>query len=435
MSNEVVIRVEDVGKRYRLGTTYGGAGLLSERLGNALRRPFQRGKHRAESAEFWALRNVSLEIERGQVVGLIGRNGAGKSTLLKLLSRITLPTEGRIELEGRVGTLLEVGTGFHGELTGRDNIFLNGTILGMRRREIAARYDDIVEFSGIARFIDTPVKRYSSGMFVRLAFAVAAHLETDILLVDEVLAVGDTDFQRKCLGKMQEVAEGGRTVVFVSHNMAAVQRLCNHAFLLDSGRLVREGRSDDVVAAYLEEAGTDQLGGEATIAPESHRVGGEDVRLLRVALVGPRGGRTDHLNFGERPTVEATFEVSKPVDDAFVELGISDAADGSRVATLHSIDRGRAPLELEPGVYTISVEIALALLPGEFAIDVGLHRIGGETLDAVERALRFSVSRTGGLGSTESWPWPTVRGLVRPDGEWALAPGETLPATLGAREQ
>jgi lipopolysaccharide transport system ATP-binding protein len=434
MSNEAVIRVQNVGKRYRLGTTYGGAGLLSERLGNALRRPFQRREDRAESGEFWALHNVWLEIERGQVVGLIGRNGAGKSTLLKLLSRITLPTEGRIELHGRVGTLLEVGTGFHGELTGRENIFLNGTILGMRRREVAARYDDIVEFSGIARFIDTPVKRYSSGMFVRLAFAVAAHLETDILLVDEVLAVGDTDFQRKCLGKMQEVAEGGRTVVFVSHNMAAVQRLCNHAFLLDSGRLTRAGRSEDVVAAYLEEAGADQVGGEATIAPEAHRVGGEDAQFLRVALLGPGGGRTDHLNYGERPTVEATFEVTKLVDDAVVELGLSDAADGGRVATLHSTDRGRAPFELEPGIYTISIEIALALLPGEFAIDVGLHRIGGHTLDAVERVLRFSVSRTGGLGSTERWPWSTVRGLVRPDAEWSLAPNDALPAPLEARQ-
>jgi hypothetical protein len=216
--------------------------------------------------------------------------------------------------------------------------------------------------------------------------------------------------------------------------MAAVQRLCNHAFLLEAGRLVRAGRSDDVVAAYLEEAGADQLGGEATIAPEAHRTGGEEARLLRLALLGPGGGRTDHLNYGDRPTVEATFEVTKAVDDAMLELGISDAADGSRVATVHSTDRGRAPLSLEPGLYTISVEVALALLPGEFAIDMGVHRIGGQTLDAVERALRFSVSRTGGLGSTEFWPWPTVRGLVRPDAEWSLAPSDALPAPLEARQ-
>jgi lipopolysaccharide transport system ATP-binding protein len=399
-----------------------------------LRAPFRGRDGHSDAQEFWALRDVSLEVERGEVVGLIGRNGAGKSTLLKLLSRITLPTEGRIELRGRVGTLLEVGTGFHPELTGRDNVFLNGTILGMRRHEVAARFDEIVEFSGIARFIDTPVKRYSSGMYVRLAFAVAAHLQADILLVDEVLSVGDAEFQRRCLGKMHEVAEGGRTIVFVSHNMAAVQRLCNRSFLVESGRLAKTGPSDEVVSSYLAEAGATQAGGEATIPSGAHRVGGDDARLLRVALLGPDGARTDHLNYGERPTIEATFEVSKPVGDAVFELGISSAADGTRVATVHSTDQGRGPLELERGTYTMSGEVDLVMLPGEFAIDIALFRIGGETLDAVDRALRFSVSRTGGKGSTEAWPWATVRGLVRPDAEWALAPGDAVPATLEATE-
>jgi lipopolysaccharide transport system ATP-binding protein len=263
---------------------------------------------------------------------------------------------------------------------------------------------------------------------------VAAHLQADILLVDEVLSVGDAEFQRRCLGKMHEVAEGGRTIVFVSHNMAAVQRLCNRSFLVESGRLAKTGPSDEVVSSYLAEAGATQAGGEATIPSGAHRVGGDDVRLLRVALLGPDGARTDHLNYGERPTIEATFEVSKPLDDAVVELGISSAADGTRIATLHSTDQGRAPLELERGAYTIRGEVDLVMLPGEFAIDLALIRIGGETLDSVEQALRFSVSRTGGAGSTEVWPWAIVRGVVRPEAEWVLTAGEVPRVALEATE-
>jgi lipopolysaccharide transport system ATP-binding protein len=431
MSRETAIQIHGVGKRYRLGVTrYGGAGLLSERIGNALRRPFQRGGPPDPAGEIWALREISLSVEQGEVVGLIGRNGAGKSTLLKLLSRITLPTEGRIELRGRVSTLLEVGTGFHPELTGRDNVFLNGTILGLRRREIAARFDDIVEFSGVSRFIDTPVKRYSSGMYVRLAFSVAAHLEADILLVDEVLAVGDAEFQRKCLGKMRDVADSGRTIVFVSHNMAAVQRLCDRAFLIQAGRLIAAGPSDAVVGRYLEEAGTSQSGGEATIPAEAHRFGGEDARLVRMALLGSDGVPQDRLNFGESPTLELTFELYTPLHDGLFELGVSNAADGSRIATLTSTDRGRPPLELEPGLYTITAQLALPMMPGEFAVDVALHRIGGQTLDAIDSALRFSVARTGGKGSTESWAWVTVRGFIRPDADWELTPAEALPEAI-----
>ena len=248
------IRAEKVGKHYRLGNH---PNLLAERLGHGLDRLMGRRARPPHSGgdaaagggplDLWALRDVSLEVQPGEVVGLIGRNGAGKSTLLKLLSRITPPSEGRIELRGRVGTLLEVGTGFHPELTGRENIFLSGTILGMSRREIQRQYDVIVEFSGVQRFIETPVKRYSSGMYVRLAFAVAAHLEPEILLVDEVLAVGDAEFQRKCLGKMHDIAAGeGRTIVFVSHNLAAVQRLCQRSYWFEQGRLAAQGPSRDV---------------------------------------------------------------------------------------------------------------------------------------------------------------------------------------------
>src|SRR5918911_1420816 len=232
-----IIRAENLKKQYRLGVGRVRYGTLREAVTERLRSSL--GRRRTESEDtFWALKGVTFEIKPGEVVGIIGRNGAGKSTLLKILSRITEPTEGRVEVYGRVGSLLEVGTGFHQELTGRENIYLNGSILGMSRKEIEAKFDQIVAFSEIGKFLDTPVKRYSSGMYVRLAFAVAAHLEPDILVVDEVLAVGDAEFQKKCLGKIGEVARAGRTVLFVSHQLSAVKQLCERAILLDRGKLV-----------------------------------------------------------------------------------------------------------------------------------------------------------------------------------------------------
>ena len=250
--NEVVIRAEHLGKRYRIGGQQAGYKTLRESLMSALQAPAHWiGQAHQEQPTIWALDDVSFEIHRGEAVGIIGRNGAGKSTLLKILARITRPTRGRAELIGRVGALLEVGTGFHGELTGRENVFLNGAILGMGRREIARKFDEIVDFAGVTQFLDTPVKYYSSGMYVRLAFAVAAHLEPEILVVDEVLAVGDAEFQKKCLSKMGTASVEGRTVLFVSHNMSAVQDLCRTAFWLDRGRVVFSGDTRTTVAAYL----------------------------------------------------------------------------------------------------------------------------------------------------------------------------------------
>src|SRR5256714_4756262 len=247
-----MITVENVGKRYRIGQSQASYSTLRDSLVEAVRSPFKRLARNNGPAEFiWAVENVSFEVKPGEVVGLIGRNGAGKSTLLKLLSRITEPTKGRILLYGRVGSLLEVGTGFHAELTGRENIYLNGAILGMARNEIVRKFDEIVSFAEVEKFIDTPVKHYSSGMYLRLAFAVAAHLEPEILLVDEVLAVGDARFQRKCLGKMSDVAQQGRTVLFVSHNMAAVQQLTTHSVMLDSGAFIERGTAAKIVSHYL----------------------------------------------------------------------------------------------------------------------------------------------------------------------------------------
>src|SRR5262245_27969472 len=253
------IRIERLGKRYRLGAPRGAFsyGSLRDTLVEAPGEAWRRvrgalaGGNGASAPVLWALEDVSFDVAPGEVGGIVGRNGGGKSTLLKILSRVTRPTEGVAEFRGRLGSLLEVGTGFHPELTGRDNIYLNGAILGMRRYEIRRKFDDIVDFSGVAAFIDTPVKRYSSGMYVRLAFAVAAHLEPEILVVDEVLAVGDAAFQRQCLGKMQEVSRSGRTILFVSHNMPAVTRLCERAVLLADGAVVEDGPAEQVVARYL----------------------------------------------------------------------------------------------------------------------------------------------------------------------------------------
>src|SRR5437870_3429424 len=254
--SDIAIRVENLSKRYEIGAAKRRHDTLRDQLADGLKALFRNnGQPRQRKESIWALKDVSFEIKHGEVVGFIGRNGAGKSTLLKILSRITAPTAGHAEVRGRVGSLLEVGTGFHGELTGRENIYLNGSILGMGRREIARKLSDIVEFSGVEKFIDTPVKRYSSGMYVRLAFSVAAHLEPEILLVDEVLAVGDAEFQRRCLGRMEELSRHGRTVLFVSHQMQVLARLCDRAILLREGRVVEDGPSEQVVAHYLQSEG------------------------------------------------------------------------------------------------------------------------------------------------------------------------------------
>lgn len=438
---EPAISVENLGKRYQIGS--GRGDMLSERIHRvasapwrALRRNKQvqvshmRTPHGSER-EIWALRGVSLEIDRGEAIGLIGPNGAGKSTLLKLLSRITLPTEGRITLRGRVATLLEVGTGFHPELSGRENVFVNGAILGMRRREIEAKFDEIVEFSGVEQFIDTPVKRYSSGMFVRLAFAVAAHLEPEILLVDEVLAVGDAEFQRKCLGKMQEVSEHGRTIVFVSHNLSAIQRLCSRAFWIGNGRIAGEGAPSSVISAYMRQSGLRQEGGETTIGPDVHRIGTGGARLVSAALVNDLEEPTTQLAIGERFGVRLRFEVFEPIDDAVVELGIS-SADGTRVGTAQNVDRDGRPFTLEPGTYDVQTWLGLALLPGEFQLGIAIHRLVGLTLDLVDAVLSFSVLNTT-LDDSFHYPWLVVRGSVRPESQWSISAASPIASTSSAR--
>jgi lipopolysaccharide transport system ATP-binding protein len=358
--------------------------------------------------DFWALRDVSFDIPRGARVGILGRNGAGKSTLLKLLSRITEPSSGRIKINGRVASLLEVGTGFHPELSGRENIFLNGAILGMSRREIQSRFDEIVEFAEVERFLDTPVKRYSSGMYVRLAFAVAAHLEPEILIVDEVLAVGDVQFQKKCLGKMQSVADSGRTVLFVSHNLAAIESLTTHCVLLQSGRVAAHGRTSEVVAQYLQKAGSPNQVTFDTDSLSRKYAGNEKARIVQLRLT--------------RPT--PVFAADEDFRFVAVIRGAMDA-DCVRVSmTVFANDGTPVGSSFGPGVVRITaggvheIEVVLrspCLAPGAYycglSVGTGDHRTGHVDFDVVLDTLNFEVRPPAGEDSTAvSWPrnWGTI---------------------------
>jgi lipopolysaccharide transport system ATP-binding protein len=311
---DVAMHVENVGKQFRVGRQQGGYRTLREMIVSGLERPLRWMAQATQRQScgggepddrIWALRNVTFDVRHGEVVGIIGCNGAGKSTLLKILSKITEPTEGFADIYGRVASLLEVGTGFHPELTGRENVYLNGAILGMRRTEIQRKFDDIVAFAGVERFIDTPVKHYSSGMTVRLAFSVAAHLEPEILIVDEVLAVGDAAFQKKCLGKMEGVAKAGRTVLFVSHNMIAVQSLCHRAIWLHEGTIVEDGKPVDVVARYLRNAVSTQT--EQRWADPQRAPGNSAVRLHRIGVKGPDASQPELIAMDQPFQIEVEF--------------------------------------------------------------------------------------------------------------------------------
>lgn len=309
--NQPIIRVKNIGKKYQINHRLGGYVALRDILTNIVKSPFRFVRHKIgleKDEEFWALKNVSFEINKGEVVGIIGANGAGKSTLLKILSQITPPTEGEIILQGRVGSILEVGTGFHPELTGRENIFLNGAILGMKRGEIEKKFDNIAKFSGVEKFLDTPVKHYSSGMYVRLAFSVAAHMDSDILIIDEVLAVGDAEFQKKCLGKMEEITKTqGRTIIFVSHNMTAVSRICDRTILIRKGEIVKDGPTKAVVEAYTSSG----LGPTAEKEWKSSAPGNNIVRLGAVRIK-QNDKVTGTIDIRDPIDIEMEYEVTLP---------------------------------------------------------------------------------------------------------------------------
>lgn len=385
MTEKPIIEVKHLSKHYQIGMdrTYKR---FTESVTNSVCHPLKTIREATQPKDsFWALKDVNFEVERGEVLGIIGRNGAGKSTLLKVLSRITYPTEGEIVMRGRVGSLLEVGTGFHPELTGRENIYFNGAILGMKKREIDDKFDEIVKFSGVEKFLDTPVKRYSSGMNVRLAFSVAAHLEPEILLVDEVLAVGDAEFQKKCLGKMGEVAKEGRTVLFVSHNMGAISGLCNSALLLSEGSIESRGQVDSVIDGYL----------NSTINEKNSIVTfNEDLQKeISIVSVQVRSIDSSHSIIEINDNIEITikYKVLHDVRGTNIYIGLDH--NGTNIIKIFDIDYDRDLYSIrKQGLYCIKIEIPKTFLNiGQWSISVDAGRPGIGTIDKHHNCLNFLV--------------------------------------------
>lgn len=426
----IAISIENVSKQYRLGQV--GTGTLAHDLNrwwaylrgkeDPYARVGQTNDRTKKTSEdnspdyVWALRDINLDVEEGQILGIIGRNGAGKSTLLKLLSRVTAPTTGRIRVRGRMASLLEVGTGFHPELTGRENIYLNGAILGMTRAEIRKRFDEIVDFSGCAKYIDTPVKRYSSGMYVRLAFAVAAHLEPEILIVDEVLAVGDADFQDQCIGKMEDVSRNsGRTILFVSHNMASIKRLCHKSILLSNGTVSEYGATDELVARYL---ATSTDGDRELRFPVDESPQKDGVTLHYIAVLDDSGLATKSLATEDRIRIRIAYSIETPIRNLRVCLNLY-GADGTLILSTSDFDVQPANRTRQPGSYISEVEI-----PGYF-LNTGRH-VASIDLDIPltasiisNKSVAFSIDELSAnhLGLTQS---PRPAGAVHPRLTWEI---------------
>jgi len=409
------IRVEDLGKRYQIGGMPSGYRTLRDALASSLRRLSHRDPTPPKDI-IWALRHISFNVERGQVLGIIGRNGAGKSTLLKLLSRVTDPTEGRAEIYGRVGSLLEVGTGFHPELTGRENIYLNGAILGMKRAEIECKFDEIVDFSEVRKFIDTPVKRYSSGMYLRLAFAVAAHLEPEILVVDEVLAVGDAEFQRKCLGKMSDVAHQGRTVLFVSHNMSAIMRLTEETIVLEKGQIALRAPTHEAVDYYMTREMT-RTGERCWSASDDYSTT-SPFHPIALRVVDSTGRLADRILSTQPFEVEFEYELQESITALRTGLYLATSR-GEVVLTSFDTDdpqRFERITERSPGRYISRCHFPANLLNGgRFVLGVNASTFRIRSYFTDEHALTFTIDPTGSPGS--HWP-ERRRGLIRPALEW-----------------
>ncbi len=417
---DVVVNAVNLGKHYKIGAVINRSPTLRDSITEAARWPIRmlKGERRPTSSTIWALKDVTFDVTRGQVLGIIGRNGAGKSTLLKILSRITEPSEGYAQITGRVGSLLEVGTGFNQELTGRENIFLNGAILGMKRREIQSKFDEIVAFSGVEKFIDTPVKRYSSGMYLRLAFSVAAHLEPEILVVDEVLAVGDAEFQRKCLGKMSDVAQEGRTVLFVSHNMSAVLRLTEEAIVLDKGTMVYRAPTQDAVEFYMSSgfAQTSERRWQPDEIPDS----AAPFKPLALRVIDPQGISNDTFRSIEPVTVEFEYELSEAIQGLRVGIYLLTIR-GDLVFTSFDTD---SPKEYdqyatrEAGRYISRCQVPADFFnEGQYVLGVNASTFRVKRYFQDEHALTFAVDPMGAPGKQ----WPEVRlGTIRPRLNWVI---------------
>jgi len=400
--SDTIIRVENLSKKYTIAHQQEGFSTLRDLLthkakaiSNKIIKPFGNIKTDLNREDFWALKDVSFEIKRGDRVGIIGRNGAGKSTLLKILSRITEPTCGRISIKGRVASLLEVGTGFHPELTGRENIYLNGAILGMSKVEIKKKFDEIVAFAEVEKFLDTPVKRYSSGMYVRLAFAVAAHLEPEILIVDEVLAVGDAAFQKKCLGKMEDVGKEGRTVLFVSHNMATITQLCQKAIYLRHGQIADLGNINAVVANYLT-ANVASNGKKNLIEYKCNTTITKKVFFTEVAIYNLDGDLASEIDVRQSFYLNLKYEIKTSIPNLELSVRI-DTYEGIPVFTTNQSDYSPETIRNWcVGKYEVSVEFPnMFLMPGTYLITIGAHQPLVEVYDIHEHVMRFTIAETG----------------------------------------
>lgn len=419
-----VITVENLSKKYIIGhqkqerytalrdVLANGA----KRFANKLIHPFAAPENDSTHEEFWALKDISFDIQQGDRVGIIGRNGAGKSTLLKILSRITEPTSGRVSIKGRVASLLEVGTGFHPELTGRENIYLNGAILGMSKAEIKSKFDEIVAFAEVEKFLDTPVKRYSSGMYVRLAFAVAAHLEPEILIVDEVLAVGDAQFQKKCLGKMEEVGKEGRTVLFVSHNMAMISNLCQKGIMLESGKISTQGEVSKVIQQYYQNSNKNN-------EISNRRIGSEIVDLIDFELLGLSGNLETTIH--DEITIRMRYKIKKAIDARCVPNFHFFAPDGSYIFVSSADGISKLP----PGVYQAECKVPGGLLnEGAYFVGVAITSYfdsGTFDVDFFERnALTFNVIDPMDARSNRYGYAGPVPGILRPKLEWHVSGGD-----------
>ena len=411
--SDIAISAVGLGKAYRISHEGGKRyKTLQEDILQWIRHPFPKNAERAET--FWALKDISFEIKRGEVVGVIGRNGAGKSTLLKILSRITRPSTGYADVYGRVGALLEVGTGFHPELTGRENIYLSGAVLGMTRREIEGKFDEIVDFAEIEQFLDTPAKRYSSKIYMRLAFAVAAHLEPEILVVDEVLAVGDAKFQEKSLGKMGEVARGGRTVLFVSHNMAAINRLCHRVLLFEAGQITQDGTPRDVIADYLTNSIKAQ---DRKVWPEGvSNSGVDEFKLISVRLLTDNGDSTTVIDTNMGLNIEIHYRIVKTLPYCRIGFLIS-TSDGVLVSEGYDSDDMLYTGPLEPGDYITLGHIPAQLLNvGEYLISLNAGIPNLKNLVYLDGVLRFSIEETSKLDAF--LPSEQRPGVIYPRFSW-----------------
>lgn len=418
--SDYAIQVQGLGKQYRLGGKATSYRTLRDTISDAFTWPARllKGELRHRAEKIWALRDVSFEVQRGKVLGVIGRNGAGKSTLLKILSRVTEPTTGYAEIHGRVGSLLEVGTGFHPELTGRENIYLNGAVLGMKRREIAGKFDEIVDFSGVEKFIDTAVKHYSSGMYLRLAFSVAAHLEPEILVVDEVLAVGDAEFQRKCLGKMSDVAEAGRTVLFVSHNMSAILRLTEESIVLDKGQMVYRAPTREAVDYYMA-AGLSQSG-ERVWFDEEIPADAAPFKPLSMRVRDPQGKVVDTVIARQPLEIEIEYDLAQPVQGLRVGIYLQTIR-GEVVFTSFDTDEGKQYDKYATratGHYFSRTQLPANFLnEGQYVLGLNASAFRVRRFFQDERALAFNVDAMGAPGM--QWPEPR-QGPVRPLLEWRI---------------